>query len=236
MRCDVMSGVCACLYVCELGCWFNFAQTFDKRTIYCKSFPIKFSHFHLLFLHFPLLLLPFTSFSDLTLYTVFVRPLARSPLLSHCLLVCLYECLCFPLQSPRMFFTFHVFFLVSFFVTWFSFDYQHAGSFFIISSALSSRFSLLFCSCRNYYFILFIPFIINLEFDIGFCSDDFDSLFCLGASFTLSLLPRFLSLICALIRFQSLNQWVCFISFTFRGIKVNYLITLPFRTNLICYE
>lgn len=95
-------------------------------------------------------------------------------------------------------------------------------------------FPLLFRSCRNYYFILFIPFIINLKFDIGFCLDEFDSLFCLCVSFTISL--PILSLICALIRFQSLNQWVCFISFTFRGIKVNYLITLPFRTNFICYK
>lgn len=37
-----------------LFCWFNFTQTFDKRTIYCKTFPIKFSHFHLLSLHFQL--------------------------------------------------------------------------------------------------------------------------------------------------------------------------------------
>lgn len=33
-----------CMYLC-VYCWFNFALEFDKRTIYCKSFPPKFSHF-----------------------------------------------------------------------------------------------------------------------------------------------------------------------------------------------
>lgn len=93
--------------------------------------------------------------------------------LSACL--CLFAlCLPFFPTVVWIYFTFHV----SFFVTWFSFDYQHAGYFFFFLLFIS-RFPFLFHSCRNYFFILFVPFIINEKFDISFCLDDFDSLFCL---------------------------------------------------------
>lgn len=162
--------VCVCwcdVCLCELGCWFNFTQTFDKRTIYCKSFPIKFSHFHLLFLHFLRRLLPFFSrpfCSSLSHYTFFSFLAHTLALLAYTLVISLSACLSQCLPLPSKFFLCISLFTSSFlFVTWFSFDYQHAGCFVYFFFFICLFCSLLFRSCRNYYFILFILFIINLK-------------------------------------------------------------------------